>query len=426
MTLLQPKQFISSFIENGTVVETTVQTQVNTDPGGGKPPEADVSVKESNADTFTSVATFRPATNTIIPIQNLDGSFAASNTIRSGFANDPNLQQAISNSVESAAQDFLGGPGVSQATLDTFFGKASAAGQNAFPTGAQTQNAPNGGASSNAVSIPVQPFNPKKSDDKAKGSGLRYPESQGIGEDFVTFEAFEYTPKDDGKNLNLGTPQGSCVLSIQPSISDSNSVGWGDGRVNALQFEAYKVARKAIINGFASAGSAVATRLKDIYDNNNFGEAFGYYAAGQAAQINDAFVRETGKILNPNLQLLFQGPELRSFNFTFQLSARSSGEANNIKQIIRFFKKNMAPTKTDSDIFLKSPNIFKITYSQKESLNKFKPCALRSFSVDYTPLGTYMTFTDGTMVSYSLTMAFQELFPIYRDEDYNSETEIGF
>lgn len=426
MALLPTKEFISSYLQNGTVVETTVQTQVNTDPGGGNPPQANVSVKESNTDAFTSVATFTPATNTIIPIQNPDGSFAASNAFRSELTNNSTLQQGISNSVESATQDFLGGAGVSQAAVDTFLGKSSAAGQNAFASAAETQNAPNGGALPNPVSLPVQPFDPNKSDDKAKGSGLRYPESKGIDEDFVTFEAFEYTPENDGKNLNLGTPQGSCTLSIQPSISDSNTVGWGDGRVNALQFEAYKVARTGIKDGFAAAGSAVAQRLKTIYDNNNFGEAFGIYAAGQAAQINDAFVRETGKILNPNLQLLFQGPELRSFNFTFQLSARSSGEANNIKQIIRFFKKNMAPTKTDSDIFLKSPNIFRISYSQKESLNKFKPCALRSFNVDYTPLGTYMTFEDGTMVSYSLTMAFQELFPIYRDEDYNSATEIGF
>jgi hypothetical protein len=50
-------------------------------------------------------------------------------------------------------------------------------------------------------------------------------------------------------------------------------------------------------------------------------------------------------------------------------------------------------------------------------MNKIKYCALQNFSVDYTPLGSYTTYEDGTMVAYSLSMQFQELVPIY-DKDY--------
>ena len=96
-----------------------------------------------------------------------------------------------------------------------------------------------------------------------------------------------------------------------------------------------------------------------------------------------------------------------------------------IKRVIRFFKKNMAVNKSNTDIFLKSPNVFEIKYNQDKSLNLFKTCALRSFNVDYTPLGSYMTFTDGTMVSYGLSMQFQELDPIY-SEDYSTEDAIGY
>jgi hypothetical protein len=426
MTLLAPKEFLTSYPEGGTVVQATVKTQLNTDPGEGKPPQADVSVKESAANTFTSVATFTPANKTLIPIQTPDGSFAASNAFRNELTNNFPLQQGISNSVESAAQEFLGGAGVSQITVDTFLGKSSAAGQNAFPRSAETQSGPNGGASPNAVSLPVQPFNPNNSNDKANGSGLRYPEKAGIDEDSITFEAREYSAQAED---SLGSPQGTCILSIQPSISDSNTVGWGDGRINSIQAALFNAALTGIGKGFPAMGEAVKKASEKIYQDTRGGADFQVYAAAQAAQVNDAFVRQTGKVLNPNLQLLFQGPELRSFNFTFQLSARSQDEADNIRRIIRFFKKNMAPTKSDNDIFLKSPNVFKITYNEKvkKSLNKFKTCALRSFSVDYTPLGTYMTFDDGTMVSYSLTMAFQELFPLYNtSEDYGSETEIGY
>jgi hypothetical protein len=424
MTLLAPKEFLTSYSEGGTVVQATVQTQVNTNPGAGKPPQADVSVKESAANTFTSVATFTPANNTIIPIQTPDGSFAASNAFRNELTNNFPLQQGISNSVESAAQEFLGGAGVSQITVDTFLGKSSAAGQNAFPRSAETQSAPNGGASPN--STPAQPQPSRSSSDQSGGSGLRYPLKRGFAEDSITFEAREYSAQAED---SLGSSQGTCILSIQPSISDSNTVGWGDGRINSIQAALFDAALTGIGKGFPAMGEAVKKASEKIYQDTRGGADFQVYAAAQAAQVNDAFVRQTGKVLNPNLQLLFQGPELRSFNFTFQLSARSQPEADNIRRIIRFFKKNMAPTKSDNDIFLKSPNVFKITYNEKvkKSLNKFKTCALRSFNVDYTPLGTYMTFDDGTMVSYSLTMAFQELFPLYNtNEDYGSETEIGY
>lgn len=420
MTLLSPKQFPFSYLENGSIANITIQTQVDDNSGTGKVPEANVSVKETN----TSVATYTPATNTITPVRNADGSFTSSDSLRVELGSNTNLANSIDASVRSATQEFLGGAGVSQESVSVFLNNPIEAATFAPPT--ETQSAPNGGTSPNPVALPVQPFNPNNSNDKAKGSGLRYPAEAGDTEDFITFEAYTYSPKSDDI---LGDSEGKCILSIQPTISDSNTVGWGDGRINALQAAVFDAAKAGIGQGFGAMGDKARAAAEAFYADTNKGADFQVYAAGQAAQVNDAFVRETGKVLNPNLQLLFQGPELRSFNFTFQLSARNQGEANNIRQIIRFFKKNMAPTKSDNDIFLKSPNVFKISYSEKvkKSLNKFKTCALRSFSVDYTPLGTYMTFEDGTMVSYSLTMAFQELFPLYNtNEDYGSATEIGF
>jgi hypothetical protein len=67
---------------------------------------------------------------------------------------------------------------------------------------------------------------------------------------------------------------------------------------------------------------------------------------------------------------------------------------------------------------------------QHNYLNKFKECALQSFSVDYTPEGQYATFTDGAMVSYQITMQFSELEPVFNDDyknaDNDPDTEIGF
>mgnify|MGYP003302010039 CR=1 FL=1 len=115
------------------------------------------------------------------------------------------------------------------------------------------------------------------------------------------------------------------------------------------------------------------------------------------------------------------------------MSARSRTEATQIKKIIRFFKQGMAPIRTKSRLFMKSPHTFQLSYrnsngEQHKYLNKFKECALQSFGVDYTPNGQYSTYEDGVMTSYQVTMGFQELEPVYNDDYGNDEfkAEIGF
>jgi len=154
------------------------------------------------------------------------------------------------------------------------------------------------------------------------------------------------------------------------------------------------------------------------------------YLAEQAVGVQNLLSRATGQVLNPNLELLFNGPALRSFNFTFKLSPRSGTEADEVKKIINFFKKNMAVRVVEGNIFLKSPYVFQIKYwkgtSEHQSINLIKTCALQSCSVDYTPLGSYMTYEDeaATMVSYNISLQFQEIEPVYSD-DYDTHP-IGY
>lgn len=120
---------------------------------------------------------------------------------------------------------------------------------------------------------------------------------------------------------------------------------------------------------------------------------------------------------------MFQGPQLRSFTFTFKLTPRNSTEAKIVKDIIKFFKKNMSAKTTGSELFLKAPNVFRIQYLHKnqthDGINLIKDCALQSFNVDYTPDGSYMAYSDGSMFSYNLQLTFMELLPIY-SKDYDS------
>jgi hypothetical protein len=99
----------------------------------------------------------------------------------------------------------------------------------------------------------------------------------------------------------------------------------------------------------------------------------------------------------------------------------------------------MAVQRSVSELFLKAPNVFDIKYlfaggSQEHPyINKIKgPCALTNCSVDYTPTGSYMTFNEnegrnpGSMVSYSLSLTFEELEPIYEDDYKDGYNSIGY
>ena len=151
----------------------------------------------------------------------------------------------------------------------------------------------------------------------------------------------------------------------------------------------------------------------------------------EALQVKGLLARTTGAIFNPNTELLFRGPQLRPFGFSFFLAARSQSEANEIKQIIRFFKQGMSIKESTDNLFLKTPNVFNIRYvfgrngQDHPGLNKIKTCALKSCSVDYNPDNTFMTFEDGTMTAYRITMQFQELLPI-TESDYHVEGAENF
>ena len=229
--------------------------------------------------------------------------------------------------------------------------------------------------------------------------------------------------------------QGSVILPIQSGIKDENSVNWGKDTLNPLQ--AFGAA--AAINMVDAAGTEGKTVMGEgkkalrkagaAVKDPGVGDAINVYLAGQAVGSQRLLSRAAGAIANPNLELLFDAPNLRAFAYTFQMSPRDHKEAAQIKSIINFFKQGMSVKTSTTNIFLKSPNVFGIEYvsynsngtlMKHPSINRIKKCALLVCSVDYTPNNSYMTYSDATrsMVSYTMSLQFNELDPIY-EKDYS-------
>ena len=289
------------------------------------------------------------------------------------------------------------------------------------------------------------------------GSILRYPLNQDKKSyDYLKVCAYEYKPRiarNNGGNQFTGDydVQGlqrkrgnhTVFLPMDPTgLQEGNGVDWGKGEVNPFDIAGFNIASGAIEKfGGAKSGADLVNAAKETMAKG--GEEFqklvkdigtsdiAAYFAGQAIGNNTIFSRAAGKVLNQNLELLFSGPGLRTFSYNFRFTPREEAEARMVKSIIKLFKKAMAPRLSESGIFLKSPHVFKLKYYYKNGqehpyLNKIKTCALTNFNIQYAPDGSYMTYDDGSMTSYTASMSFAELNPIYEKDIDESSNDMGY
>ena len=281
---------------------------------------------------------------------------------------------------------------------------------------------------------------------------LKYPIQMNDNQDCMKFTIIEYVPS----NLGIGSQDTTLRTSASknksqkilttitlpmPSggISDRNSVSWQDDNLNPAE-AGFGAAALALIAGGSDAGAnSFKKQLEAATADKGATKALiAIKASENAVGANNLLGRVAGLAINSNLELLFNGPQLRDFSFSFKMTPRSKKEAQMVRSIIRTFKQAMSVKRSQSVLLLKAPHTFRISYltSTKDHpyLNRFKECALTGCSVNYTPDNSYMSYDDSdpdgrSMTAYELTLSFNELEPIF-DDDYddgdNSPTNIGY
>ena len=333
--------------------------------------------------------------------------------------------------------------------------------------------------------IALSRLNRRRYNEKVRGGVLRYPlEAMTEHTDYLQIDIERYVPigsnyvnapGDDnryvtGNNFTnragrrsaqgLSTKplvnDGTILLPIPSNLQDTNNVKYDASRLNGLQavgasavtelvgdfgprmgelFDGAK--RGQLMTDFMAAGM---NKMKDVVSGvGNPGVALEFFNQQLAASAlslfgsqvtaNQLFQRANGELINPHMELLFGGPTLRNFRFAFRLAPRNEREAEQVRLIIRAFKRNMAPKSQGGTIgsgsfFLKTPNVFKLRYRSGRKnhpfLNKFKQCFMTDMQTTYTGEGVYSTYEDGTPVSMTLDVAFKEIQPIY-DVDYDND-----
>ena len=376
----------------------------------------------------------------------VDYDKVSTNDIARSFFNDPNLKKNFNNTrlealkakegnLSKVKEKFPGMPGTNTATGAE---GANNANEN-FSTGAQMLRDINGSI-------------PDAKDTRKKYGQYCYPaDLKDNKQDRIIFKMKTSSGRLIEPSLNANTRsfqrkstniEGHVTLPIQSGIKDQNSVDWQGSTMNPLQAFGAATAMSGFEAAFKegeSVGSVVSDALqqgRNAIQQQDAGirNALNTWIAGQAVGTQNLLSRATGAIANPNMELLFNAPGLRAFDYTFQMSPRQPSEAAEIKSIINFFKQGMSVKTSNTNIFLKSPNIFTIEYltfdnngrpMKHPSINRINDCALLVCSVDYTPNNSYMTYSDSTrsMVSYTMNLQFNELDPLY-ESDYRQDLKM--
>ena len=253
------------------------------------------------------------------------------------------------------------------------------------------------------------------------------------------------------RGSNIKKIIGGVRLPIPNQLSISNGVSWADDRANALEagafFSALGIAQQATGGNVLEMLSSAATGVGNITNMigqgglgngtsaglllSSFLAQYGLGKIGINVDPGQFIARATGTTINPNLELLFNGPKLRNFSFSFEFAPNDEADATETRKIVRFFRQGMAPKKNnDNLIFIGSPNVFRVRYlngSQRiKGLNSYKICALTTCEVNFTPEGVYQSYDDERAVSQpvrtNMTLSFTELTPIF-ESDYFDDAD---
>lgn len=285
------------------------------------------------------------------------------------------------------------------------------------------------------------------------GASLRYPMDSPINTnaDYVTFEFFEYNPpfsgrgKDTGSDSAFGSDASSSykqynqsavrtgksrykpiMLYMPEDIQTMYSQGWGGAKFGAASIGLSKIAGtdlSAVNSAVNSVPGVVKSGIfKAMNDLNN-------KITGANVSLDQFMGGISKTITNPNTEMMYEGPNLRTFDLTFKLVPYSENEAKEIRKICNTFKKAMLPTHGGEAIFtafkdagnlLTIPSVVRVRFMKGSEMHPFLPqyktCALSDVAINFTPDGSYATYDSGAPVATQLKLSFKEMKNIFAEE----------
>jgi len=219
----------------------------------------------------------------------------------------------------------------------------------------------------------------------------------------------------DNLDYNTNVPLGIFGSIVENTIASGGSFA---GALGSAALDAGKSVIDAIFNGAEGQGADLA-RLQ-------LSRLAGVFGEGTEGAIRSGLQTTP----NPNIRAIFKSVNLRDFVFQFKFTPKSQSEAEEIKKIVYFFRKNMYPESIqigDISAGYKFPNKFDISLGyhgtdgptglgaeneynreqKKKVATLLKKCYLRNVQTNYNPT-TMAFFNDGNFQEVDLSLVFVE------------------
>ena len=244
------------------------------------------------------------------------------------------------------------------------------------------------------------------------GTSYTFPSNLGRHCMVINFKTYGY---GSGGAIN-GVKSDSIVLPLPKQLAETSSLQVDGKELGIVGAGAVDVIGNRL--NFSELGASTAEGIMDKVksfftgQNTNFSElasdgvsvAQFLKRAGLGAispEIGSAIEASKGRAINPHTTLMFDGVNLKTHTFNWELSPSTSEDSETLKKMNRFIKKKIHPTydnpladndKSNTSFdrgLLTYPSVAQITFLgvDQDYFFYMKPCMIREFSIDYTPNG---------------------------------------
>ena len=298
---------------------------------------------------------------------------------------------------------------------------------------------------------------------------LQYPSYSPMSKetDYVSFSFFDYTPAFDGvgkdkdatglgarykqysgsiTDMTKAKGYSPIVMYMPQDIQGQYGANWGGAGFGAF-FTTIAGAMAGVTDG--NFGASLQTAAEDF---EGFTKIAGYKAAvaamnkglGTNVSVSQLMQGVSGTIINPNIELMYEAPEMRGFQLRFKMMARSEAEGNTIRSIYNTFKRAMLPTFGGSvgkssdgqsggllgDLgkagsLMTVPKIVQVQFMTGANMNtyvpQYKPCAITQVDLTHTADGSWAAYKGGMPVAVEMAVTFKETKLIFADEIKDGE-----
>jgi hypothetical protein len=217
----------------------------------------------------------------------------------------------------------------------------------------------------------------------------------------------------------------SIALPIPSNIVDTYNM-----RVNTTELGQLgggtAAAASSLFQGYDEEGQLTASSIGMAADAALQNAGLGATLKNAAEKLDTGVIKglevASGKATNPHLALTFDGVDLKTHNFEWEMAPTSQAESFKLKQIINLIRKSSLPKYTGGAAgrsYLDYPKAVDIFFlgSNLSYMYYFKRCLVNSFSANYAGAGTPAFLPGGNPAVVKLSLSLTEM-EIHTSEDY--------